>query len=40
MAAILVALVAGCGNRDDIFGTTGAGAPPAGDPRRKGGSTK
>ena len=32
MAAVLVALMAGCGNRDDIFGTTGgAGGPgPAG----------
>ena len=26
MAAVLVALTAGCGSRDEIFGTTGAGA--------------
>lgn len=32
MAAVLVALTAGCGSRDEIFGATGAGAGAGGSP--------
>jgi len=34
MAAVVVGLMAGCGSRDEVFGTgtAGAGAPPAGGP--------